>query len=87
VTDEQIFAAYRLLASRDGVFAEPASAAGVAGLLDRHARGALEPGLRIVITLSGNGLKDLDASMRDGYTSTETSSATADVARALGLAA
>ncbi|MEO3868323.1 threonine synthase [Nonomuraea sp. B12E4] len=87
VSDEQIFAAYRMLAGRDGVFAEPASAAGVAGLLDRHARGALEPGLRIVITLSGNGLKDLDASLRDGYTSAETSAATADVARALGLAA
>ncbi|SEH01373.1 threonine synthase [Nonomuraea solani] len=87
VTDEQIFAAYRMLARRDGVFAEPASAAGVAGLLDRHARGALEPGLRIVITLSGNGLKDLDASLRDGYTATETSAATADVARALRLAA
>ncbi|MFC4012068.1 threonine synthase [Nonomuraea purpurea] len=87
VSDEQIFEAYRLLARRDGVFAEPASAAGVAGLLDRHARGDLEPGLRIVITLSGNGLKDLDASMRGGYTSAETSSRTADVARALRLAA
>ncbi|MEV0387783.1 threonine synthase [Nonomuraea sp. NPDC050643] len=87
VTDEQIFAAYRMLARRDGVFAEPASAAGVAGLLERHARGALEPGLRIVITLSGNGLKDLDASLRDGYTATETSAATSDVARALRLAA
>ncbi|MFB4278269.1 threonine synthase [Nonomuraea sp. MTCD27] len=87
VTDEQIFAAYRLLARRDGVFAEPASAAGVAGLLDLHARGELEPGLRIVITLSGNGLKDLDASMRDGYTATETSAATSDVARALRLTA
>ncbi|WP_431914661.1 threonine synthase [Nonomuraea jabiensis] len=87
VTDEQIFAAYRLLARRDGVFAEPASAAGVAGLLDRHERGLLEPGLRIVITLSGNGLKDLDASLRGGYTSTETSSSASDVARALRLAA
>ncbi|UBU08277.1 threonine synthase [Nonomuraea gerenzanensis] len=87
VTDEQIFAAYRLVARRDGVFAEPASAAGVAGLLDLHARGGLEPGLRIVITLSGNGLKDLDASPRDGYTATETSAATVDVARALRLAA
>ncbi|MGW0200834.1 threonine synthase [Nonomuraea sp. NPDC003201] len=87
VTDEQIFAAYRLLARRDGVFAEPASAAGVAGLLDRHERGLLEPGLRIVITLSGNGLKDLDASLRGGYSSTETSSSASDVARALRLAA
>ncbi|MFI6743074.1 threonine synthase [Nonomuraea sp. NPDC050451] len=87
VTDEQIFAAYRLLARRDGVFAEPASAAGVAGLIDRHERGLLEPGLRIVITLSGNGLKDLDASLRGGYSSTETSSSASDVARALRLAA
>lgn len=87
VTDEQIFAAYRTLARRDGVFAEPASAAGVAGLLDQHARGLLEPGLRVVITLSGNGLKDLDASLRGGYTATETSAAAADVARALRLAA
>ncbi|MFI7611084.1 threonine synthase [Nonomuraea terrae] len=87
VSDEQIFAAYRMLARRDGVFAEPASAAGVAGLLDRHARGLLEPGLRIVITLSGNGLKDLDASLRDGYTPLETAATTTAVARALHLAA
>ncbi|MEV4800011.1 threonine synthase [Nonomuraea sp. NPDC049421] len=87
VSDEQIFAAYRLIARRDGVFAEPASAAGVAGLLDLHARGGLEPGLRVVITLSGNGLKDLDASLRGGYTATETSAATGEVATALRLAA
>lgn len=87
VTDEQIFDAYREVARRDGVFAEPASAAGIAGLLDLHAKGRLEPGRRVVITLSGNGLKDLDASLRDGYTSTVTSSATADVARALLTAA
>ncbi|MCK2219414.1 threonine synthase [Actinomadura sp. ATCC 31491] len=87
VTDEQIFAAYRELARRDGVFAEPASAAGVAGLLDRHARGLLEPGLRVVITLSGNGLKDPEASLRGGHAATETSALTADVARALNLAA
>ncbi|MEU7897170.1 pyridoxal-phosphate dependent enzyme [Nonomuraea sp. NPDC049152] len=87
VTDEQIFDAYREVARRDGVFAEPASAAGIAGLLDLHAKGRLELGRRVVITLSGNGLKDLDASLRDGYTSTVTSSATADVARALLTAA
>ncbi|MER6514360.1 threonine synthase [Nonomuraea sp. NPDC001636] len=87
VTDAQIFEAYELVARRDGVFAEPASAAGIAGLLDQHARGNLAPGQRIVITLSGNGLKDQDASLRDGYTATETSSATSAVAQALGLAA
>ncbi|MFI1013507.1 threonine synthase [Streptomyces sp. NPDC020965] len=87
VTDEQIFDAYRAVARHDGVFAEPASAAGVAGVIDRHRRGLLDPGQRIVITLSGNGLKDLDASLRDGHTTTETSARTADAARALRLTA
>ncbi|WP_394298349.1 threonine synthase [Streptomyces rimosus] len=85
VTDEQIFDAYRAVARHDGVFAEPASAAGIAGILDQRRRGRLAPEQRIVITLSGNGLKDLDASMGDGYTSTRTSASTADVAHALRL--
>ncbi|MEW9551060.1 threonine synthase [Nonomuraea sp. NPDC050783] len=85
VSDEQIFAAYRELARRDGVFAEPASAAGVAGLLDRHARGLLEPGLRVVVTLSGNGLKDQAAALHDGRAAVGASASTAEVARALEL--
>ena len=58
VTDEQILAAYRLLASKEGLFCEPASAASVAGLLQAHERGQLDPGQTIVCTLTGNGLKD-----------------------------
>jgi threonine synthase len=58
VTDEQILAAYRLLASKEGLFCEPASAASVAGLLQAHERGRLDPGQTIVCTLTGNGLKD-----------------------------
>ena len=54
VTDEEILAAYRLLASREGVFCEPASAASVAGLLKHGARGAS----RVVCVLTGHGLKD-----------------------------
>ena len=65
VTDEQILAAHRLLSSRDGIFVEPASAAGVAGLLAQHAAGALEPGLRVVITVTGHGLKDPQWALRD----------------------
>ena len=60
VTDREILASYRLLAAQEGVFVEPASAAGVAGLLARHARGEVEPGQRIVCTVTGNGLKDPD---------------------------
>ncbi|MFV0458784.1 MAG: threonine synthase [Actinomycetales bacterium] len=58
VTDEEILSAHRLLSSRDAVFVEPASAAGVAGLLKRHAAGQLEPGQVVSITVTGHGLKD-----------------------------
>jgi threonine synthase len=58
VTDEQILAAYRLLAAREGVFVEPASAAGIAGLLQCHASGRLDAGQRVVCTVTGHGLKD-----------------------------
>src|ERR687884_894630 len=54
VSDEQILEAYRFLASREGVFCEPASAASVAGLLAHGADGAE----RVVCVLTGHGLKD-----------------------------
>ena len=60
VTDRQILAAYRMLASREGVFVEPASAASVAGLLHAAEQGLVDPGQRIVCTVTGNGLKDPD---------------------------
>ena len=58
VTDDEILAAYHLLAEREGLFCEPASAASVAGLLKMHAAGKLDPGQTVVCTLTGNGLKD-----------------------------
>lgn len=58
VTDRQILSAYHYLASREGVFVEPASAASIAGLLLRHYEGALDPGQTVVCTVTGNGLKD-----------------------------
>lgn len=58
VTDEQILAAYHLLAEKEGLFCEPSSAASVAGLLQAKERGALDLGQTIVCTLTGNGLKD-----------------------------
>jgi threonine synthase len=54
VTDEQIMSAYRLLASTEGIFCEPASAAAVAGLLIHGAGDAR----RIACVLTGHGLKD-----------------------------
>jgi threonine synthase len=60
VTDRDILKAYRMLASQEGVFVEPASAASVAGLLQLHRQGRLDPGQRVVCTVTGHGLKDPD---------------------------
>jgi threonine synthase len=58
VTDAQILEAYRMLASLEGVFVEPASASSVAGLLQGAKLGLLERGETVVCTVTGHGLKD-----------------------------
>ncbi|WP_090972770.1 threonine synthase [Nocardioides exalbidus] len=58
VSDAQILSAQVELARRDGVFVEPASAAGVAGLLAELAAGESYAGKTVVITVTGHGLKD-----------------------------
>jgi threonine synthase len=60
VTDRQILAAYRLLATKEAVFGELASSASVAGLLQASASGQIPAGSRVVCTITGNGLKDPD---------------------------
>jgi threonine synthase len=64
VTDAEILAAYRLIAA-GGIFAEPASAASVAGLLKYGATGGLKPGSICVCTLTGHGLKDPDTALKN----------------------
>ena len=59
VTDEEILNAYRLVAAKEGVFVEPSSAAGIAGLIKKKQQGQLPRGKKIVITVTGNGLKDV----------------------------
>jgi threonine synthase len=63
VTDQQILDAQRLLSAREGVFVEPASAASVAGLLQCHQQGELDPGQLVVCTVTGNGLKDTETAL------------------------
>ena len=63
VTDAEILQAQRELASRDGVFVEPASAAGVAGLLQAARAGEVERGQIIVVTVTGHGLKDTETAL------------------------
>ncbi|MCL5023486.1 MAG: threonine synthase [Nitrospirae bacterium] len=60
VTDSEILEAYSLIASSEGIFCEPASAASVAGVIKLYREGYLKKGTRIVCTLTGNGLKDPD---------------------------
>jgi threonine synthase len=64
-TDEEILAAYHLVASSEGVFVEPASAASIAGLLKAIDDGWVARGSTVVCTVTGNGLKDPDTALRD----------------------
>lgn len=65
VTDEEILQAYDMLASLEGVFCEPASAASVAGVIKLNKEGYFAPGSKIVCTLTGNGLKDPETAIRN----------------------
>ena len=58
VSDPEILEAYQLLAAGEGIFAEPASAASIAGVLKLAAAGEVTPSDRIVCVLTGHGLKD-----------------------------
>lgn len=66
VTDEEIIGAYRLVASVEGTFCEPASAASVAGLVKRSGLGYFKPGSTVVCILTGHGLKDPDTAISTG---------------------
>jgi threonine synthase len=59
VTDKEILAAYAIVAGKEGVFVEPSSAAGLAGLIKYKKAGKLPKGKKIVITVTGHGLKDI----------------------------
>ena len=63
VTDSEILDAYRLLASEEGIFCEPASAASVAGLVRRAEAGDIARGETVVCVLTGHGLKDPDTAI------------------------
>jgi threonine synthase len=63
-TDEEILAAYHLVARTEGVFVEPASAASIAGLLKSIEDGWVKKGSTVVCTVTGNGLKDPDTALK-----------------------
>jgi threonine synthase len=88
VTDEQILVAQQELSSHEGLFVEPASAAGVAGLVAATASGKVDTGQVVVVTVTGHGLKDVDVASA-AYGAVRPKVIPADVAAAasvLGLA-
>ena len=85
VSEDELRAAYTLLARQEGVFAEPASAASVAGLLKMAAAGELDPAATAVCILTGNGLKDPDYALALMEAQAAIPATAAAVAEAAGL--
>ncbi|WP_288694430.1 threonine synthase [uncultured Brachyspira sp.] len=64
VTDDEILEAYKMLTREEGIFAEPASAASLAGVIKTYKTGKLKKGDVVVSVLTGNGLKDPDNAIK-----------------------
>jgi len=64
VTDQEILSAHKLLALREGIFVEPASAASIAGVLKYKSMGLFKSGDIVVCVLTGNGLKDQENAIK-----------------------
>ena len=85
VTDAEILEAYRLVASVEGTFAEPASAASVAGLLKAAADDLVGGSDVVVCTLTGHGLKDPERAIVEVDVGEPIDATPAAVATAIGL--
>ena len=85
VTDGEILAAYRLLATSEGIFGEPASAASVAGLLKTVGQGISLKDKKVVCIITGAGLKDPDMAIECAQPPVELPPQIAAIERALGL--
>lgn len=84
VSDEKIIEAYNLLASKEGILAEPASCASVAGLI--KLKDEVAQNSRLVCILTGNGLKDPDCAIKYASSQVEkTTSNTEDIIGLMGL--
>jgi threonine synthase len=86
VTDDEIFSAYHRLARTEGVFCEPSSAAGVAGLINSVKAGRIDPeGKNFVCVLTGHGLKDPDSAVMGAEAAIAIPPCTDDLLRVLNL--
>ncbi len=86
VTDEEILAAYRLVAKTEGIFVEPACAAPLAGLIRCVREKSIPAGSVITATMTGHGLKDPDTAMEQSEFKPTVVPATFDeVSRVIGI--
>ena len=83
VTDDEILAAYHLLAAKGGIFGEPASAASLAGLIKWSRKNDVS-GKRVVCIVTGSGLKDPDTAMKGTAPFVEAAADIAAVEKAIG---
>ncbi|MBI5204447.1 MAG: threonine synthase [Nitrospirae bacterium] len=83
VTDEEILKAYSLIASTEGIFCEPASAASLAGVIKLNKEGYFNAGDTVVCTLTGHGLKDPDTVFRASKEPIKVKADTGEVEKAL----
>jgi len=84
VSDEEIMAAHRLMATKAGIFGEPASAASLAGLIKLSQKGMDFSAKRVVCVVTGTGLKDADTVLKSAEPFLELPSDLATVEQALG---
>jgi threonine synthase len=85
VTDEEILVAYNAMASRAGVFCEPASAASLAGVIKLGRAGYFPAGSTVVCVLTGHGLKDPDRAIKESRPPASLPADTQAVVEAMGL--
>lgn len=84
VSDDEILQAYHLLATKAGIFVEPASAASLAGLIKLSQQGMDFKGKRVVCVLTGNGLKDVDIALKGEHEFLELPAELTTIEKALG---
>jgi threonine synthase len=85
VSDTEILDAYKLLAAKEGVFVEPASAAGIAGLRRYVPKGFFPRGSTVVVTLTGHGLKDPDTALANAPSPITCEANVDEILKAIGI--
>ncbi len=83
VSDEEILSAIKYLGSTQGIFAEPAGATGFAGMLKALKEGRISKNDKIVVIVTGNGLKDVESAQKAGGAPIEIEPRIEDVERVL----